>query len=145
MTGAAAEPRDFSPMPKKCPSIRVLVVDDEPLIRWSVAETLLDLGYDVSEAVNGETALEVMSAQAPFHVAVLDYRLPDSNDLKLLAAVRRLSPWTQVILMTAFGTPEAITGAQQLGVYRVVHKPFEMTDISDLVQQAYASRFICSG
>ena|SRR5207302_9970806 len=143
MTGAGAELRDFSLMPKKCPSIRVLIVDDEPLIRWSLAETLLDSGYDVSEASNGQTALQVLSAaQAPFHVAVLDYRLPDSNDLKVLAAMRRMSPWTQVILMTAFGTPEVVSGAQQLGVYRVVHKPFEMSDISDLVQQAHASRFI---
>ena len=120
----------------------ILVVDDEPLIRWSLTETLLDLGYDVSEAVNGQTALQVLTAQAPFHVALLDYRLPDSNDLKLLAAVRRMSPWTQVILMTAFGTPDVISSAQQLGVYRVVHKPFEMNDISDLVRQAHASRFI---
>ena len=143
MTGAATELRDFSLKPKKCPSIRVLIVDDEPLIRWSLAETLLELGYDVSEAVNGQTALQALSGtRAPFHVAVLDYRLPDSNDLKLLAAVRRMSPCTQVILMTAFATPEVILGAQQLGVYRVVHKPFEMNDISDLVQQAHASRFI---
>jgi DNA-binding NtrC family response regulator len=143
MTGAASGLRDFSLMPKKCPSIRVLVVDDEPLIRWSLTETLLDLGYDVSEAANSQTALQALSgAQAPFHVAVLDYRLPDSNDLKFLAAVRRVSPCTQMILMTAFGTPEVVLGAQQLGVYRVVHKPFEMNDISDLVQQAHASRFI---
>jgi len=73
-------------------------------------------------------------------VVVLDYRLQDSNDLKLLSTIRQISPRSQVILMTAFGTPEVVHSAQQLGVYRVVHKPFEMNDLAALVRQAHASR-----
>lgn len=141
MMGGIAELRDFSPMGKKFSAFRVLVVDDEPLIRWSLAETLLECGYEVSEAVDGQTALQVLSdAPTPIDVVVLDYRLPDSNDLKLLSTIRQISPRSQVILMTAFGTPEVVHGAQQLGVYRVVHKPFEMSDLAALVQQAKASR-----
>ncbi len=128
-------------MEKKFSVLRVLVVDDEPLIRWSLAETLLDCGYEVSEAVDGQTALRVLTdAPAPIDVVVLDYRLPDSDDLKLLSVIRWISPKSQVILMTAFGTPEVVSGAQQLGVYRVVHKPFEMNDLAALVKQAHASR-----
>ena len=128
-------------MEKKFSVLRVLVVDDEPLIRWSIAETLLDCGYEVSEAVDGQTALRVLTdAPAPIDVVVLDYRLPDSDDLNLLSAIRRISPKSQVILMTAFGTPEVVSGAQQLGVYRVVHKPFEMNDLAALVKQAHTSR-----
>ena len=139
--GGTAELRDFSRMEKKFSAFRVLVVDDEPLIRWSLAETLLDCGYEVTEAVDGQTALQVLTnAPTPVDVVVLDYRLPDSNDLELLSAVRRISPRSQVILMTAFGSPEVVSGAQQLGVYRVVHKPFEMHDLAALVQQAHASR-----
>jgi len=128
-------------MEKKFSALRVLVVDDEPLIRWSLAETLLDCGYQVSEAIDGQTALQVLTdAPTPIDVVVLDYRLPDSDDLKLLSAIRRISPKSQVILMTAFGTPEVVSGALQLGVYRVVHKPFEMNDLAALVKQAHASR-----
>ena len=60
---------------------------------------------------------------------MLDYRLPDSNDLTLLATVRRLSPESAVVLMTAFGTPEIAKAALDLGVYQVLHKPFEMHDL----------------
>ena len=128
-------------MEKKFSAFRVLVVDDEPLIRWSLAETLLDCGYQVCEAVDGQTALQVLTdAPTPIDVVVLDYRLPDSNDLKLLSTIRRISPRSQVILMTAFGTPEVVSGAEQLGVYRVVHKPFEMNELAALVERAHASR-----
>jgi DNA-binding NtrC family response regulator len=71
---------------------------------------------------------------------LLDYRLPDSDDLSLLASIRRVSPRTQVILMTAFGRPEIVRGALELGAYRVVNKPFEMQAIADLVAQAHRSR-----
>ena len=142
LMGGTVELRDFSRMEKKkFAAFRVLVVDDEPLIRWSLAETLLDCGYEVTEAVDGQTALQVLAdAPTPIDVVVLDYRLPDSNDLQLLSSIRRISPKSQVILMTAFGTPEVVSGAQQLGVYRVVHKPFELKDLAALVRQAHTSR-----
>ena len=75
----------------------------------------------------------------PFDVVLLDYRLPDSNDLSLLASIREVSPTAQVILMTAFGRPEVVRGALDLGVYRVINKPFEMQAIADLVAQAHAA------
>jgi CheY-like chemotaxis protein len=59
----------------------VLVVDDEPLIRWSLAELFTDVGYDVAEASDGASALMQVSDGEAFDAIVLDYRLPDSNDL----------------------------------------------------------------
>jgi len=67
---------------------------------------------------------------------LLDYRLPDSDDLELLATIRRGAPKAQVILMTAFGTPEVVQGALDLGAYRVVGKPFEVHALADLVTEA---------
>ena len=113
----------------------VLVVDDEPLIRWSVSETLAEHGCEVVEAENGCTARAAVSAGA-FDVVLLDFRLPDSDDLSLLAAIRRATPDAQVILMTAFGRPDIVGGALELGAYRVIGKPFEMQAIADLVDQA---------
>ena len=71
-----------------------------------------------------------------FDVVLLYYRLPDSDDLALLAAIRHAAPAAQVIVMTAFGRPEMVRGALELGAYRVVNKPFEMDAIADLVAQA---------
>ena len=140
MTGATQNLRDFSLIAKNSPSLRVLVVDDEALIRWSVAETLMDSGSSVVEATSGQMALQLLTeASAPIDVVLLDYRLPDSNDLRLLSMVSRVSPASQVILMTAYGTPEVSAGALELGAYRVVHKPIEMNELADLVAEAHSS------
>jgi two-component system, NtrC family, response regulator AtoC len=141
MTGITEQARDFSPRRQKIPTVRVLVVDDEPLIRWSVSETLMDKGCSVIEAADGRGTMQALEeATAPIDVVLLDYRLPDSNDLTLLSAVRRVSPTSQVILMSAYGTPEVVAGALDLGAYRVVKKPIEMTELAHLVMQAHGSR-----
>jgi two-component system response regulator (stage 0 sporulation protein F) len=121
--------------------LRILVVDDEALIRWSLVETLSDSGHQTVEAVDGLTALRaVRDASAPFDVVFLDFRLPDSSDLTLLSRLRQLAPTTQVILLTAYGTPEVVQGALDLGVFRVIGKPFEMGDVPALASQAHAAR-----
>lgn len=55
--------------------------------------------------------LALTAATEPVDVVLLDYRLPDSNDLTLLATIRRLAPGSSVVLMTAYGTPEVTEGA----------------------------------
>ena len=121
-------------------ALRVLVVDDEMLIRWSIAETLAHAGHTVIEAKDGATAVRALryDAERPDAV-VLDYRLPDSNDLTLLATIRQLSPESAVVMMTAFGTPEVVKGALDLGAYQVLHKPFDMHDLQSLLEEACSS------
>jgi DNA-binding NtrC family response regulator len=127
-------------MMKKSPPT-VLVVDDEPLIRWSLAEMLGDKGYTVTEAADGRAAVAAIEgAPAPFDVVLLDYRLPDSADLRLLECVRRLAPTSQVIMITAHNSPELALGATALGAYRVISKPFEVESLAALVNQAREER-----
>jgi DNA-binding NtrC family response regulator len=129
--------REISQLSGKSPSGAVLVVDDEPLIRWSLAQTLGDRGLTVCEAGDGCSAMqEITNAETPFGVVVLDYRLPDSRDFTLLAWIRRQSPSSSIILMTAHGAPEVSRGALDLGAFRVVAKPFEIDDIAALVIEA---------
>ena len=135
-----SSPGNFSDVVKNSPPLRILVVDDEALIRWSLVQTLSDAGHSTAEAVSAATALRAVSdASTPFDVILLDFRLPDSNDLTLLSRLRRLSPATQVILMTAYGTPEVVQGALDLGVFRVVAKPLDMNEVSTLVIDAHAA------
>jgi DNA-binding NtrC family response regulator len=115
---------------------RALVVDDESLIRWSLAETLGDHGYAVVEAENARAARAAVNGGAGFDVVLLDFMLPDSNDLGLLTDIRRLAPNACVILMTAYETPEMVWKAKDLGALRVVNKPFEVADILALVDSA---------
>lgn len=128
--------RNISRMQKKsAPS--VLVVDDEALIRWSLAEMLGERGYAVTEAGDARMALAAIeSAERPFDVVLLDYRLPDSADLRLLEKVRRLLPAARVIMITAHNSPELAQGAAALGAYRVISKPFEVESLAALVNQA---------
>jgi len=132
--------RGFPHMPENFHGLRVLVVEDELLIRWAIAETLAQAGHTVIEAVDGATAiLALKNVRGALDAIVLDYRLPDSNDLTLLATLRRLSPECAVVLMTAFGTPEIAQGAQDLGVYHVLDKPFEMNDLESLLLEVCSS------
>jgi DNA-binding NtrC family response regulator len=132
-----AEPsRDSSRAREKSLEHRVLVVEDEGLLRWSLVQTLLDHGFAVMQASSGAEALNIVATGGRFDVALLDLRLPDSNDLSLLATLRRLIPHTAVIMMTAFSTPETTQSALELGAIRVVGKPFEMGEMADFVRQA---------
>ena|SRR5688572_18723596 len=125
-------------MSKTTQTLRVLVVEDEPLIRWSIAETLTHNGHTVVEAGSATAAVrEMTGAPDSIDVVLLDYRLPDSNDLGLLKAVRRMMPRSAVVMMTAYGTPEITQGALDLGAYRVMSKPFDMHGLESLVQEAH--------
>jgi DNA-binding NtrC family response regulator len=116
---------------------RVLIVDDELLLRWSIGETLKQHGHSVVEAETGAAALrELRNSLAPVDVVVLDYSLPDTQSLSLLAQIRRIAPKTPVILMTAFCTPELVAGAFDLGAYDVMDKPFDMNALEAVVGRA---------
>jgi len=116
----------------------VLVVDDEPLIRWAVREILEDAGYAVVEAgTAGEAMSRIAEADGhPLAVALLDLRLPDSDDLSLLRRVRGEAPKCQVIIMTAHGTPEILRDAITQGAFGTISKPFDLTSIVGLVRAA---------
>jgi DNA-binding NtrC family response regulator len=116
---------------------RVLVVDDERLVRWSIAEVLHMHGFHVTEAADARSALTAASDPwvAPDAV-LLDLNLPDSADLGLLAALRRIIPHVPIILMTAFGTPELCAEARRLGAFSVIGKPYDLDDVDRVVERA---------
>ena len=139
--GTAATREIVPGMEAQSTACRVLVVDDEPLIRWAIAETLAALGYSVVEAGDKESALQVLAETSrPVDVILLDYRLPDSNNLELLSTIRRMTPTSQVIMMTAQGTPDLNKGALERGAYGVLNKPFEMGEMAGVVRHAYQGR-----
>ena len=126
---------------KKNSAPTVLVVDDEALIRWSLSEILGDRGYVVTEAGSAEDCGRSHDqAVEPFDIVLLDYRLPDSADLRLLAKVREMSSSRQVIMITAHNSPELVQGAAALGAYRVISKPFEVESLAALVDEARDAR-----
>ncbi len=116
----------------------VLIVDDEPLIRWAVREILEEAGYSVVEAGSAAEAMVRIGEGGghPVAVALLDLRLPDSDDLSLLRRVRGEAPACRVIVMTAHGTPEVLRDAIMQGAFGTISKPFDLSNIVGLVQAA---------
>lgn len=123
------------------PKPAVLVVDDEPLIRWSVSEGLSEGGYPVRLAGNAAEARAALASigQEPL-VVLLDLRLPDNVDLALLAEIRHRYPQAPVVMMSAHGTSDDVKRAGELGACRFVEKPFDVTELVRLVGEAWEKR-----
>ena len=135
---ADAARRKISEVPEKS-AARVLVVDDERLVRWAVAETLGPRGYEVSEAADAKSALQMLGTPGRrINLVLLDLFLPDACDLRVLKLVRALAPAIPVILMTAFATPDIIEQAVSLGAL-VMAKPFDMNALAAAVDRTLAS------
>jgi DNA-binding NtrC family response regulator len=110
---------------------RVLIVDDEPLIRWATSSTLTDAGFSVIEAATAAGARQQFAATR-FDLAVLDLRLPDGDGVTLMNELHERYPDCRFIVMTAFRTPE-LTAQTVTRHVPVLDKPFGMPDLVGLV------------
>ena len=115
-------------------SARILVVDDEELIRWSLVERMRADGYDVVEAGTGEQALE--QARDGVDLVLLDYRLPDTDGVTVLRRIKELDPDVLVILLTAYASVETAVDAMKEGAFHFANKPFDLDDVAFLVSRA---------
>jgi len=119
---------------------RALIVDDEPLIRWCLAETLRSDDLDVDQAADAAGALlAVRNAGAQYDVVVLDIRLPDGDGIDVLRQVRALAPEARVIMMSAHAPLEVFERALRLGAFGVVAKPFPLMEMEAHVARALSS------
>ena len=109
-------------------TIRVLIIEDEKLIRWSLRQKFEARGYEVTESENGRMALEALE-DGFFDLIMLDYKLPDMTGLDVLRKLRETDADVVVIMMTAFSTIESAVDAIKLGAYDYIAKPFDMHDL----------------
>ena len=113
----------------------VLVVDDELLIRKSLAKVLRARGLSVDLASTGAEGLEKAGQISP-QVMILDMRLPDTDGLSVLRKLREMDPLIQLIVITAFGDVQSAVDAMKLGACDFLRKPYEMEDIVLAVESA---------
>ena len=113
---------------------KILVVDDERMIRFAFEQFLRDEGYTPLLAPDAETALEQVMAQQP-GIIFLDYRLPGRDGLSLLKEIRALDPRLAVVFMTAFGAMDVAIKAMQAGAYEYLTKPLDLDKIRVLIQR----------
>jgi DNA-binding NtrC family response regulator len=112
----------------------ILIIDDEQLIRRSIAKRLSMSGYQIVEAEDGRTAVE--KAATGVDLAILDYRLPDIDGLSVLKQIRQIDPDVLVLLLTAYASVETAVEAMKLGAYHFMNKPFDLEALAALVDQA---------
>ena len=112
----------------------VLIIDDEQLIRRTIAKRLSVAGYQTLEAEDGKTAVE--KASLGVDLAILDYRLPDLDGLTVLKQIRQIDPDVLVILLTAYANVDTAVEAMKLGAYHFMNKPFDLEALAALVEQA---------
>ncbi|GEJ58245.1 sigma-54-dependent transcriptional regulator [Anaeromyxobacter diazotrophicus] len=114
---------------------RILVVDDEKLIRWSVGERLQRDGYEVLAAESGEQALDLVAANAP-DLMLLDVRLPGIDGLTTLQRALSINPEVTVLMMSAHSTVDIAVEAMKHGAIDFLVKPFPFQSLDAAVQRA---------
>lgn len=105
----------------------VLVVDDDPLVRWSMRAALVPRGFRVLSAGTGAEAVR-LAEEEPVDVVLLDWSLPDGDGLSVVPGLVRTSPGCRVLLLTAYSSDELTARAEAAGA-RVLSKPFEVDEV----------------
>jgi DNA-binding response OmpR family regulator len=117
----------------------ILVVDDEPVARQSLSEILRLEGYTVNSVPNGQAAVEYVRTH-PVDLMVVDLRMPGMDGLEVIQVVNQVSPETEVILLTAFGTTESAIQALRLRVHDYLLKPAAPSQVVNSVKKGLVRR-----
>ncbi len=126
--------------PLSNPPVRILVVDDEESILWSLSQnlTMANDSYCVGTAESAEEALTMID-RTGVDVLITDYKLPKMDGLRLIESVNQNSPDTRSILMTAYGSPEVMGKANSRGSFAYVEKPFTVDQLLHYITESINS------
>ena len=113
---------------------RILIVDDEEIVRESLSGWLEKDGYRVDTAPDGATALDKVK-QEPWSIVLVDLKMPGMDGLQVLEAVRKLQPDVSIVMITAYATVETAVKAIKLGAYDYIVKPFDPEELTLMIQK----------
>ncbi|PJD97001.1 MAG: two-component system response regulator [Parachlamydia sp.] len=114
---------------------KILIVDDEMIVRNFLAETLRRKNIEVITAENGKKALSLIK-ETPFDMVITDMKMPDLTGIEVLKKCKELSPNTIVVVITAFGSIENAVEAMRLGAFSYLIKPFSPDTIEAIIEKA---------
>ena len=118
---------------------KILVVDDEDIVRTSCSRTLSPEGYEVRLAKNGVEGLK-MASEERFDLVLTDLKMPDMDGIEVLRIIREKWPETAVIIVTGYQTVDTAVKAIKLGAYDYIEKPFTPDALISAVAEAMDNR-----
>lgn len=118
---------------------KILVVEDNDVLRSSVVQALVENGHNVSEVGDGEEATERLQEES-YDVVLTDMRMPKKSGLEVLRFAKQVNDLTVTIVMTAFGTIESAVEAMKSGAYDYIQKPFELEELEVKINRALEHR-----
>lgn len=113
---------------------KVLIVDDEPLMRISISDALKEEGFTVVETGLGLEGIRLIK-EGLFDLVITDLRLPDSDGIEVLRSCKQYSPESKVILITAYGSVDTAVEAMKMGAYDYITKPFPMDKLLLMIER----------
>lgn len=108
--------------------VNILVVDDEIILRTALQSILTSYGFEVITCESGQRALNLLQ-QKPFDLALVDVRLPDMDGLELMQEIKRISPDTGIIIITAYAEVKSAVRAIKEGAFDYLSKPFQEEEL----------------
>ncbi len=118
---------------------RILIVDDELIVRRSLASWFQEEGYSVDTAESGKQTLEKLVEQ-DWDIFLLDIKMPGMDGLELQKKIREVHPEATIVIMTAYASVETAVEAMKQGAYDYIVKPFEPEDLEHIVRNAVERR-----
>ena len=113
----------------------ILLVEDETVLRESVRDWLVDVGYDVHTAEDGEQAMKTVAEQE-FGLVILDLRLPGKDGLEVLKEAREKQPTIKGIIITAYPSVETAVEAVKRGAIDYLPKPFDLNYLEEVIERS---------
>jgi len=118
---------------------KVLVIDDEAIVRISSKRTLAPEGYEVKLAESGKEGIEILGNET-FDLILLDLKMPDMDGIEVLKVIMERWPGTKVIIVTGYSTVETAVQALRLGAYNHIEKPFTPDSLLTAVREAFEQK-----
>ena len=121
--------------------LKILIADDEDGLRLSMAGIIEMEGHEVITAVNGYEAID-FAKQNSFDIAFLDIKMPGINGVETFKQIKKISPETVVVMMTAYAVQHLIKEAISEGAYACINKPFDMDKIMNTIKEVSKKPFV---
>jgi DNA-binding NtrC family response regulator len=119
--------------------IRLLLVDDEEDLITFLAHRLTKRGLEVTTAYCGQDAIDAATDKV-FDVAVIDLKMPDMDGIEVMENIKRMQPFTEVLMLTGHGSHDSAWEAGRLRAFRYILKPYDFDELLELVTTASQNR-----